>query len=174
MWNGIRHAPYEVMLWLYLLGIVTFLGIVVRRLLRRQKPLSDEAYSNRVAIDHVNSGVAWIPANGSLHSVNPALAQMLGATADELAGCDWLRMFAESDRFRVEQVYRQMLLAGIASLDASTVDSRGAEIPREVRLVAVHDHKMRFMGHHCIIERIFDSEDVHLRVSGAEFATLSS
>jgi PAS domain S-box-containing protein len=169
------------MLWLYLLGIVTFLGIVVRRLWRKQKPLNDEVYSWRVALDHVNSGVGWIPVSGSLHSMNPALAHMLGATAEDLAGSDWLRMFPQEERSRVEKTYRQMLLAGIASLRVATVDSRGVETAREVLLVAVHDHKMRFTGHHCIVERILDDgadgrrfEDAAARVSSPEFATLSS
>jgi PAS domain S-box-containing protein len=164
------------MLWLYLLGIVTILGIVVRRLLRKQKPLNDEVYSWRVAIDHVSSGVAWIPATGKLRSMNPALTEMLAATPEELAGRDWLIVFARSERQRVEQVYSQMLLAGIASISAATVDARGVETQRNVLLVAVHDHKMRFMGHHCIVEQIWDegSDEPRIRVSGAEFATLSS
>jgi PAS domain S-box-containing protein len=170
------------MLWLYLLGIVTILAIVVRRLLRKQQPLNDELYSKRVAIDSVSSGVGWIPAKGQLHSMNPALAQMLRATAEDLEGREWLQMFAESDRARVEQVYSQMLLAGRASLSAATIDASGLETQREVLLVAVHDHKMRFMGHHCIIERV--SEDGHearhlqkstrSQVFSAQFATLSS
>jgi len=169
------------MLWLYLLGVVTFLGIVVRRLWRKQKPLSDEVYSWRVALDHVNSGVGWIPATGSLHSMNPALAHMLGSTAEGLAGSDWFRMFPQPERLRVEKTYRQMLLAGIASLQVATVDARGIETPREVLLVAVHDHKMRFTGHHCIVERILDDgsdggrlERAYERASAPEFATLSS
>lgn len=144
------------MLWLYLLGIVTFLGIVVRRLLRRLKPLDDELYSKRIAIDHVSSGVAWVPASGGLYSVNPALAQMLGATPAELAGRDWLQMFAESERPRVRQVYAETLLARHASLRTITVDVGGVETPREVRLVAVYDRRMRLMGHHCIIEAVSD------------------
>jgi PAS domain S-box-containing protein len=181
-WNGIRGANNRAMLWLYLLGIVTFLAIVVRRLLRQQKPLSDELYSHRIAIDSVSSGVAWIPASRDLRSMNPALAQMLGATPEELWGRDWMQMFAESDRPRVEQVYSQMLLAGKASLSAATVDARGVESRREVLLVAVHDHKMRFMGHHCIIEQASDDgraagysqKGGRAQVSRAQFATLSS
>jgi len=172
------------MLWLYLLAIVTILGIVVRRLLRKQKPLSDEVYSWRVAIDHVCSGVAWVPANGCLHSMNPALTQMQGATAEELTGRPWLGLFAESDQPRVEQVYSRMLLAGVASTNAATVDAWGIETEHEVRLVAVHDHKMRFMGHHCIIESLprvsGDGRNAaHLgaarsQAAAPEFATLSS
>jgi PAS domain S-box-containing protein len=162
------------MLWLYLLGVVTVLTIAVRRLLRKQKPLSDEVYSNRVAIDHVHSGVAWVRATGRVHSLNPALTQMLRTTGEKISGSDWMEMFAKSDRAHLEEVYRQMLLGGIVSLTASTVDSRGSEIPREVTLVAVHDHKMRFVGHHCIVERIVDPEESHSRVSRTEFATLSS
>jgi PAS domain S-box-containing protein len=179
------------MLWLYLLGIVTVLGIVVRRLLQRQNPLNDEVYSWRVAIDHLNCGVAWIPAGGNLQAVNPALTQMVGAAAEDLAGRPWLGLFAESDRPRVEQVYSQMLLAGRASMNVATVDTGGVETAHDVRLVAVHDHKMRFMGHHCIIERIPDQgregsrqrsvrrirenlDAPRSQVSRAQFATLSS
>jgi len=170
------------MLWLYLLGIVTFLGIVVRRLLRKQKPLNDQVYSWRVAIDHISSGVAWIPASGNLHSMNPALTNMLGATAEDLAGRDWLQMFPRDERLRVEQVYRQMLLAGIASLRVSTVHENGLETPREVLMVAVHDHRMRFTGHHCIVERVVDDgldaghvqTGARSQASRSQFATLSS
>jgi PAS domain S-box-containing protein len=179
------------MLWLYLLGIVTFLGIVVRRLLRKQGPLKDEVFSWRVAIDHVNSGVAWIPASACLHSVNPALAKMLGATAEELAGRNWLRLFAESDRPRVEQAYSQMLLARVASIKAATLDAWGIETPHDLRLAAVYDHKMRFMGHHCIIEPVSEEgrqasrqksvrrirenlEAARPKVPRTQFATLSS
>lgn len=179
------------MFWLYLLGIVTFLGIVVRRLLQKQNPLNDEVYSWRVAIDHLNCGVAWIPASGNLQAVNPALTQMVGATAEDLAGRPWLGLFAESDRPRVEQVYSQMLLAGRASMNVATVDAGGVETAHEVRLVAVHDHRLRLMGHHCIVEpvsarvpeasrqksvrRIRESLDSpRPQVPQAQFATLSS
>ena len=64
-------------LWLYLLGAVTVLVIALRRVLRRQAPLSDELYSKQVAIDHVHSGVAWVRADGTVGSVNPALARIL-------------------------------------------------------------------------------------------------
>jgi PAS domain S-box-containing protein len=161
------------MLWLYLLGIVTVLTIVVRRLLHKQKPLNDEVFSHRVAIDNVSSGVAWIPADGTLHTVNPALAEMLGTTQQELSGMQWLEIFPASERTNVEGTFSQMLLAGRASMEVSTRDSYGRETLRTVLLLAVHDHKMRFMGHHCIVERIFDDEP-GLRVSTAGFATLSN
>jgi len=161
------------MLWLYLLGIVTVLSIVVRRLWRRQKPLDEAVFSHRVAIDNVSSGVAWIPKNGLLHTVNPALVSMLCTTQDELKDRDWMDIFASDEKAHVEEKFSQMLLAGRSSLEALTRDSYGREIPRNVVLVAVHDHKMRFMGHHCIVERIFEDEHSH-RVQTAGFATLSN
>ncbi len=81
------------MLWLYLLGAVTVLGIALRRVLRRQKPLDDELYSSKVAIDHVHSGVAWVRANGTIGSMNPALAGTLNVKQHELDGHDWLLLF---------------------------------------------------------------------------------
>ncbi len=170
------------MLWLYLLGVATFLGIVVRRLMRLQKPLNDELYSKRVAIDHVSSGVAWVSANGSLYSLNTSLSQMLGASQENLKGSNWLLMFTKQERHRMEEAYSQMLLAGIASLDTRLLDTYGGESDREVKLVAVHDHKMRFMGHHCIVERVISEQGrsnaaAHISVESdarTEFATLSS
>jgi PAS domain S-box-containing protein len=170
------------MLWLYLLGVVTFLGIVVRRLMRRQKPLNDELYSKRVAIDHVSSGVAWVSANGKLYSLNTSLSQMLGASQESLKGSDWMLLFAKGERDRVEHAYSQMLLAGLASLDTRLLDTYGGESDRELVLVAVHDHKMRFMGHHCIVERVISERGrsnaaAHASVESdaqTEFATLSS
>ena len=58
------------MLWLYLLGAVTGLSIALRRVLRRQKPLNDELYSTKVAVNHVQSGVAWVRADGKIGSIS--------------------------------------------------------------------------------------------------------
>lgn len=156
------------MLWLYLLGIVTVLTIAVRRLHRKQKPLIDELYSKRIAIDHVSSGVAWVPADGRLGSVNLPLASMLGETAEKLAGRNWLEIFPACERSRVEEAYSQMLLAGIASLETVTLDTRGVETARSVVLVAVHDHKTRLAGHHCIVERVSREELLRPRAKAGD------
>jgi PAS domain S-box-containing protein len=161
------------MLWLYLLGIVTALTIAVRRLLRRQKPLIDELYSERIAIDNVSSGVAWITKDGLLRMVNPAFAETLCTTQKQLEGLSWLEIFPQDERANVEEKFSQMLLAGRTSLEAYTRDSRGNETLHSVLLVAVHDHKMRLRGHHCIVERIFES-DSGLEATTAGFATLSN
>jgi PAS domain S-box-containing protein len=161
------------MLWLCLLGIVTVLTIAVRRLLRRQKPLDDAVFSNRVAIDNVRSGVAWVPEGGQFLMVNPALADLLRTTQHDLAGKNWMEIFPQSERALVEEKFSQMLLAGRASLETLTRDSYGHEAPRDVVLVAVHDHKMRFAGHHVIVERVVE-QDHGLRVATAGFATLSN
>src|SRR5438132_14202511 len=76
--------------YVYLLGTVTFLTIALRRVVRRQKPLNDELYSSRVAIDHVHSGVAWVRSDGRLGSVNAALARALGTTPQDLVGHEWV------------------------------------------------------------------------------------
>lgn len=146
------RACKEGMLWLYLLGLVTFLTIVVRRLVRRQKPLSDELYLKTLAIDHVHDGVAWVRADGRIGYANPSLARMAGTPADELKNRTWFHMFTPEERTRMEDAYAQMLLAGRASFEANLVNSQGEVTRRNLLLVAVHDHKTRFAGHHCIVE----------------------
>lgn len=147
------------MLWLYLLGVVTFLGIVVRRLLRRQNPLIDDVFSKRVAIDHVHDGVAWVNAGGRMDYLNPALARMLDATPEQIQGKSWLEIFARRDRARVEAAFSQMLLAGKASLEANLIDSHDRLSRRNLLLIAVHDHKTRLAGHHCIVQdRVLEDE----------------
>jgi PAS domain S-box-containing protein len=138
------------MLWLYLLAAVTFLVIVLRRVLRRQKPLDDELYSKRVAIDHVHSGVAWVGADGKITSLNKALAVTLEAKVEDLVGHEWLMLFPQRDRGRVREAYSQALLLGIASLDAHMERTDGSMAWVNVMMVAVHDHRMRFVGHHCL------------------------
>jgi len=138
------------MLWLYLLFAVTILVIVLRRVLRRQTPLTDELYSKKVAIDHVHSGAAWVCGDGKIGSMNPALATSLGARPEELVGQDWYLIFNERERDRVKEAYAQMLLVGIASLDANMERMDGSKAMQNVVLVSVHDHKTRFVGHHCL------------------------
>src|SRR5258708_33391503 len=98
------------MLWLYLLGAVTALIIALRRVLRRQKPLDDELYSRRVAIDHVHSGVAWIRADGHVGTVNQAFASTVGALPKELTGQEWTLFFPQHERTGIREAYRQALL----------------------------------------------------------------
>ena len=142
------------MLWLYLLGAVTFLIIVLRRVLKRQKPLYDELYSTRVAIKHVHSGVAWIQANGNVGFMNESLGNLVVAKDVEIAGREWYTLFPTAEQARVREAYTQMLLAGIASLD--TLLERPGQQPLAVnlRLVAVHDHKARLVGHHALIHDV--------------------
>jgi PAS domain S-box-containing protein len=140
------------MLWLYLLGAVTFLVIVLRRVLRRQQPLNDELYSKQVAIDHVHSGVAWVRADGTIGSVNPGLLATLRAKKEDLEGQNWLTMFLPPERDRVLEMYTQALLLGKASLDTRAERPDGSHVLLNVVLVAVHDHKMRFVGHHCLTD----------------------
>jgi PAS domain S-box-containing protein len=140
------------MLWLYLLGIVTVLMIVLRRVLRRQKPLNDELYAKSVAVEHVQSGVAWVRADGTFGSANLSFVQSLGLGADDLIGREWCKMFPVDDHLRAQQAFSQMLLRGVTSFDAVCRRPDGASVYLNVRLVAVHDHHMRFVGHHVLIE----------------------
>jgi PAS domain S-box-containing protein len=139
------------MLWLYILAVATVLGIAVRRLWRRQKPLIDDLYYKRVAIDHVYDGVAWVTEGERISYVNPSLARMLNTAAERLHGKGWFEMFVPEERGRIQDAYSQMLLSGKAWLDVRVVDSRGAVTRRGLLMVAVHDHKMRLAGHHCIL-----------------------
>ena len=138
------------MLWLYLLAAVTVLVIALRRVLQRQRPLDDELYYKKVAIDHIHSGVAWVRANGTIGSMNPSMAGTLGVKLGELDGHDWLLLFPSRERARVKEVYSQMLLLGIASMDTDVERADGSLVWLNLVMVAVHDHKSRFVGHHCL------------------------
>jgi PAS domain S-box-containing protein len=157
------------MFWLYLLGVVTLLAIAVRRLWRRQKPLSDDLYVKSVAIDHVHDGVAWVTAGGRISYLNPALARMLDAPREQLEGHTWYEMFATEERGRVQDAYSQMLLSGKSWLEAKVVDSRGGMKRRSLLIVAVHDHKMRLAGHHCILH-----ESAHERHAEEQLTLVAS
>ncbi len=146
------------MLWLYLLGIATFLTIALRRVLRRQKPLDDELYSKTVAVEHVQSGVAWVRADGTFGSVNQSFARTFKLPPSQLAGQEWYKIFPRALHDQVREHYSQMLLMGAVSFDAPGERADGSKLWLNVRLVAVHDHHMRFVGHHCLIE---DQTRVH-------------
>src|SRR5579863_5529425 len=139
-------------LWLYLLGAVTVLLISLRRVLHRQTPLSEELYSKRVAIDHVQSGVAWIRSDGTIGSINPALAKTVGALPKEILGEPWERLFPEKERPRVQETYSQALLMGKTSLSTLAQRTDGSLARVDVILVTIHDSKTRLVGHYCLME----------------------
>lgn len=139
-------------LWVYLLGLSVLLGIALRRVRARQQPLNDELYSKTVAIEHVQSGVAWIRPDGAIRTLNPAFAEILAGQARDFVGHSWYELFAQQENGRLQQAYSQMLLNGKANLEALCKRTDGTFAALEVRLAAVHDHKMRFMGHHCLVD----------------------
>jgi PAS domain S-box-containing protein len=160
------------MLWLYLLAAVTVLVIALRRVLRRQKPLDDELYSKNVAVEHVQSGVAWIRADGTISSVNQSFARTFRCEPQTMLDQEWYKLFPESEHAELGECFRQMLLAGMASFDGPGLRGDKSRGWLNVRLVAVHDHNMRFVGHHCLVEdrsRIRELEDrLLLLTSNAE------
>jgi PAS domain S-box-containing protein len=139
--------------YVYLFGTVTLLTIALRRVLRRQKPLIDELYSSRVAIEHVHSGVAWVGNDGKIGRVNAALARALHTTPQDLVGHEWLEaIFPKPEWNRIREAYSRMLIQGKESLEANAERADDSLAQVDVLLVAVHDHKMRFVGHHCLVE----------------------
>ena len=138
-------------LWVYLLGLAVLLVIALRRVVAQQNPLKDEVYTRTVAIEHIQSGVAWIRADGKIRSINASFAIALGAEPKKLTGRDWYELFAQQDRDRIQEAYTQMLLLGRATLDAGGRRADGGRSALEVLMVAINDHKMRFVGHHCLV-----------------------
>lgn len=147
-----KFGEFRSMLWLYLLGLVTLLTIALRRVLRRLKPLDDELYSKTVAIDHVQSGVAWVRADGTFGSVNQSFARTFNFAPRELIGQEWYKMFPPDLHDRIRNHYSEMLLMGTISFDAPGTRADGSPLWLNVRLVPVHDHHMRFAGHHCLVD----------------------
>jgi PAS domain S-box-containing protein len=139
------------MFWLFLLGAITVLCIALRRVIHRQTPLSDEVYSTKVAFDHLQSGVAWVRGDGTLGMVNSSLAATLITEPKTLIGRDWMDIFPPQERERVRESYSRMLLLGRTEFSAFGQRTDGTSAWLSVLLVAVHDHKMRFVGHHCLV-----------------------
>ena len=138
-------------LWVYLLGLSVLLVIALRRVKAQQDPLKDEVYTRTVAIEHIQSGVAWIRADGKIRSINASFARALGGEPKKLTGLDWYELFALQDRDQIKEAYSQMLLLGRATLDAHGRRLDGAQSGLDVLMVAIHDYKMRFVGHHCLV-----------------------
>lgn len=136
---------------MYLLGLSVLLVIALRRVKAQQEPLKDEVYKTTVAIEHIQSGVAWIRADGKIRSINASFARALGGEPKKLTGRDWYELFAHQDRDKIQAAYSQMLLLGRAELEARGRRLDGGQSGLEVIMVAIHDYKMRFVGHHCLV-----------------------
>jgi PAS domain S-box-containing protein len=139
-------------LWLYLLAAVTVLLIALRRVLHRQAPLSDELFSKQVAIDHVHSGVAWVRSDGTVGSINPALAKTIGALPKEILGQHWEKLFPENERAHVREAYSRALLGGKISISTVAQRTDGSQARVDVLLVTIHDSKTRLVGHYCLMD----------------------
>jgi hypothetical protein len=162
------------MFWLYLLGTVTVLLIALRRVVSREKTLTDQLFLQTVAFEHAQSGIAWIEKDGRIATMNAALAFTLGVDPKDARASNWMQLFAARDLFHLEDAYSKMLLAGQANVEVDARNSLAgkrsikARPTLELLLVAVHDHKMRFVGHHCLLadrtrERALEAEITELR-----------
>jgi PAS domain S-box-containing protein len=138
-------------LWVYLLGLSILLGLALRRVLARQTPLNDELYSKQVVIEHVQSGIAWVRSDGTVKTMNAAFAEILAGYFKDFHGRHWHELFAEKESLRLHDAYSQMLLLGKTDFEAYGKRMDGKYAGLDVRLVAVHDHKMRFVGHHLLV-----------------------
>ena len=150
-------------LWVYLLGLSVLLVVALRRVVASQDPLKDEVYRRTVAVEHVQSGVIWVNSDGKVSSVNASFATTLGGDPKNICGRDWYDIFAPRDRSKMGEAYSQMLLLGKANVEAHGRRLDGSYSALEVLMVAIHDHKMRFMGHHCLIldrtrERVLEAQ----------------
>jgi PAS domain S-box-containing protein len=155
-------------LWLILLGVAIGLGIALRRVLHRQSPLSDKLYSQQVAVAHVQSGVAWVRSDLTFGSVNQTFADTLKMSPGDFTGREWYKIFCPSDHARIRELYSQMMLMGMTSFEAAGERSDGSLAWLNVRLVAVHDGQMRFMGHHCMIGDKSRERDLEQQVRDLE------
>jgi len=150
-------------LWVYLLGLTVLLVVALRRVMASQDPLRDEVYRRTVAVEHVQSGVIWVNSDGKVSSVNASFANTLGGEPKNILGHDWYEIFAPRDRNKMEEAYSQMLLLGKANVEVHGRRLDGSYSALEVLMVAIHDHKMRFIGHHCLIldrtrERVLETQ----------------
>ena len=137
-----------------------------------RNPLNDELFVKQVAVEHVQTGVAWVRKDSTIGSVNHSFAQTYRAAENQLVGREWLMMFPPEEHYRIRDAFSQSLLSGMASLDVPGVRADGSRVWMNMRLIAVHDHKMRFVGHHCLIEdqtreRELEQELAALKAAGS-------
>ena len=116
-----------------------------------------------MAVEHVQSGVVWVNSDGKVRSVNASFANTLGGEPKSILGHDWAEIFAPRDRSKMEEAYSQMLLLGKANVEVHGRRLDGSYSALEVLMVAIHDHKMRFIGHHCLVldrtrERVLEAQ----------------
>ena len=121
----------------------------------------------KVAIEHVQSGVAWIRADGMVGSINQSFADTLGALPRELVARDWYELFAAQDEEQLKEAFSKMLLVGKATLAVQGRRMDGTQVSLDLLMVAIHNHKMRFVGHHCLVvdrtrERMLEAQVAEL------------
>jgi hypothetical protein len=80
---------------------------------------------------------------------------------------DWYDLFAPQDETRLRDAFSQMLLLGKSLQQVHGRRMDGTYAGLELLMVAIHDHKMRFVGHHCLVvdrtrERILESQVAEL------------
>lgn len=148
---------------MYLLGRSALPVVALRRVMAKQDPLKDEVCRRTVAVEHVQSGVVWVSSDGKVSSVNASFANTLGGEPKNICGHDWYEIFAPRDRSKMAEAYSQMLLLGKAHVEVHGRRLDGSYSALDVLMVAIHDHKMRFIGHHCLIldrtrERVLEAQ----------------
>lgn len=121
-----------------------------------------------LALSNALEGIAQIDNQGEFLTTNRAFANQLGYAGDDLIGVHWQNIVVPSSLDKLRAADERLKEAGKASFDAQGLRKDGTTFHAEVTVVAIHDDKGQFVGHHCFMKDISERKEAELSLAQSE------
>ncbi|MEV4283380.1 response regulator [Actinoplanes xinjiangensis] len=152
--------------------VVVFLSsLTMAHVIAGRKVAEKQAREQSEAMTHAVEGISFIDPDGNYQRVNPAYADAVGMTPEELVGQNWAITVHPDDLPALEEAYRTMLESGKVTAQARGVRRDGTIFFKEVTMITEKGPTGRLLGHHCFMRDITDRRIAAQHID--QFFTLS-
>lgn len=137
---------------------------------RRDQQLAEQ----RLALIHAVEGIGRLDLNGRYLEVNPAYAELLGRTAEELVGQSWQITVHPEEIPKVQEAFSQMLRDGKVEIDVRGLRADGTTFYKQVAVVLTRDENGTPSGYFCFAKDVTARLEMEaaVRCSEARFRAL--
>ncbi|MBF2003860.1 MAG: PAS domain S-box protein [Synechococcales cyanobacterium M58_A2018_015] len=112
------------------------------------------------ALESAVEGIAQLDTQGRYVTVNPAYAQMLGYSPEELLQMEWQQTLHPDDLDTLQTAYQQMLREGKAEVEVRGLRKDGTLFDKQVVMVTAYDSQQQMSGHYCFTKDISDRREI--------------
>jgi PAS domain S-box-containing protein len=134
-----------------------------------ERKLIEQDWANTsAALENAVEGIARVDTYGRFTAINPAFAEHLGYSPEELLGAHWHISVHPEDVTFLKSAEEEMLEVGKSELEARGIKRDGSLSHSQIVLVKALDQNNDYIGHHCFMKDISPRKEAELSLKQTE------